>query len=434
MTFPSLSRAVLIASALLIVVSLSSAYGFQRPGGRDPGKPAPTPAPSVTKPKGSPPTCTHTTGGSKPGRGPTPLAQTTINTPAGCRISINEALVETSLIQDMVLLIERQKVKASERVAGVITLKGIKPGTYRIVARKPDFREYAKSVTVTLDAENIFTVTLAPNPGKLTVSPSVAGAEVEIVSLETNTSAGRYLERLDQIEMVPGQYRVVTSKAGYKVAVREISIKPGETVYLEPVLESLPRPAPTPKPPPLVAAMGFSVQRDVKYLIFHLRGTSGDSGKTIGSVTVSLNEPARNTVTGNLNGLPCEIELIKLENIAEASIVEAPGPANNWTSMVVRVRPKDEKRRPISFAINWKSLTNSPPIKADTYGTNLVPAQVVHQVQPEFPLAARGSNVGGTVRVRVTIDTKGSVTSTKALEGPLMFRRASEDAARKWKF
>ena len=431
--FPSIPRpAVLIASALVIAASLSSASGFQRAGGRDPGKPAPTPAPMPIKPKGSTPSSVHNPNGGRAVNPPTPLAQMTIITPPGCRIWINDAPVETSLFQDIVLLIDGQKVKASERVAGVVTLKGIRPGSYRLVARKPDSLEYAKPVTVTLDAENVFTVTLTPIPGKLTVSPSVDGTEVEIVSLETNTSVGRYSERLEQIELAPGQYRVVTSKAGYKGAIREIRLNPGETMYLEPVLESLP-PA-TPEPPSLVAPMSFTVQREGKYFIFHLQGSSGDARNTVGTITVSLDGPARNTVTGNLNGLPSEIELIKLENIAEASIIEAPGPANNWTSMVVRIRPKDEKRRPISFAMNWRSLPKPPVIKLDTRATGFVPAHVVHQVQPEFPLAARGSNVSGTVLVLVTIDTEGTVTSAKATEGPLIFRRASEDAARKWRF
>jgi protein TonB len=181
--------------------------------------------------------------------------------------------------------------------------------------------------------------------------------------------------------------------------------------------------------------MSFSVQRQDKYLLFHLQGSSGDSTKNLGSITVSFKGPADNTVTGNLNGLPCQVELIKLENIAEASVVEAPGPANNWSSMVVRVRLKDEKRRPISFAINWRSLPNAPAIKLNTGGaTGFIPAQAIRKVQPQYPFSARGSNVGGSVLVMVTIDTEGSVISTKVIEGPDIFRRAAEDAARKWKF
>lgn len=277
--------------------------------------------------------------------------------PPGCQIWLNEVPVETSLTQEMPLLIDGQKVKTSERVAGVVTLKGIRPGIYRLVARKQDFREYATPVTVTLDQENVFTVRLIPTPGKLTVAPSVGGGEVDVVSLETNISVGRYPERLDQVELPPGQYRVTTSRDGYRAAIREIRVNPGESVYLEPQLEALPRPTPTPKLAPSITTtpMNFTLQRQDKYFIFRLQGSSGESRKIVGSVTVSLNGLERN-VTGNLNGQPCEIELIKLENVADASIVEAPGPANNWKTIVVRIRPKDEKRRPISFAINWRSL------------------------------------------------------------------------------
>ena len=426
------SLMLLATTLMLVYFALNSASGFQGADARDGGKPSPTPTPKSTNskvPKSLP--------GPKPGaksvNPPVSPSQMTIITPPGCRIWINEVPIETNLTQEMVLLIGGQKVKTSEQVAGVITLKGIRPGTYRLVARKPDFSEYATSVTVKPELQNVFTVTLTPIPGKLTVSPSVNGAEVEIVNLETNNSVGRYPERLDQFELAPGRYRVATSKAGYKVANREITVSPGESVYLEPLLEAFPRPTPTPTPR-LVAPISLNVQRQDKYLLFYLQGSSGDSNRTLGSITISLNGPASNTVTGNFNGLPCQIELIKLENIAEASIVEAPSPANNWTSMVVRVRPKEEKRRPISFAINWRSLPNPPPIRLEPRAAGFIPAQVIRKVQPEYPSAARGSNAGGSVLVLVMIDSDGSVISSKAIEGPMVFRRASEEAARKWKF
>jgi hypothetical protein len=321
----------------------------------------------------------------------------TIISPPDCRIWLNEVLVETSLSQEIPLLIDGQKVRSSERSAGVITLKGIRPGIYRLVARKPNFQEYATPLTVTLDRENVFSVRLTPATGKLTVSPSIGGADVEIISLETNTTVGRYPERLDQFEVAPGQYRVVASKAGYKPTYREIRVNPGESLYLEPLLEPLPTPTPTPKLPPVATPMNFTVQRQEKYLLFHLQGSSRDTTKTIGTITVSLNGLANNTVTGNLNGLPCQIELIKLENIAEASIVEAPGPGNNWTSMMIRVRLKDEKRRPISFAVNWRSLSNPAAIQPDAAANGFIPAQAIHKVQPEYPVSARGSNLGGSV-------------------------------------
>jgi TonB family protein len=359
----------------------------------------------------------------------------TVIIPPGCRIWLNDVPIETSLIKEFPLSIEGQKVKASERMAGVITLNGIRPDTYRLVVRKPDFREYARPVTVTLDSEqNVFTVMLTPSPGKLTVSPSVGGAELDILNLETNLSLGHYSERLDQFELPPGQYRIVTSKVGYKIATREFRVNPGESVYLEPLLELLPPPPPSPTPAPVDTPMSFTLQRQDKYLLFYLHGSSGDSDKTLGSINVSMNGPAMNTVSGNLNGLPCQVELIKLENIAEASIVEAPSPANSWALIVVRVRLKDERRRPISFAINWRSLANASAIKVDNRATDFVPAQAIRKVQPEYPPAARGSKASGSVLIRVTIDSQGSVIAIKVMAGPEVFRRVAEDAARKWKF
>lgn len=437
MTYLSVHRTRLVPALamLLIALGLGPAYGSQAPGSRDTGKPAPTPTPTPKKTNvTTPPPGPKNSGSNKSVTAPVRTAQMTIITPPGCRIWLNEVPVETSVLNEISLSIDGQKVKSSERIAGLITLKGIRPGTYQLVVRKPDFREYTAPVTVTLDTENVFTVRLTPNPGTLTVSPSVGRAEVEIVNLDTNVTVGRYQERVNEFELAPGQYRVVTSRAGYRAATREIRVKPGESVYLEPLLEPLPLPTPTPKPAPLAMPMSFNVQRQEKYLFFYLKGSSGDSAQTLGSITVSLNGPASNTVTGNLNGLPCQIEVIKLENIAEASVVEAPGPGNNWNSIVVRVRPKDEKRRPISFAINWRSLANSPALKVEASPTGVVPAQAVRRVQPEYPLMARGSNAGGSVFVQVTIDKQGSVVATKVVEGPDVFRRAAEDAARKWKF
>jgi TonB family protein len=427
---------IFIAPAVVVIAfCLSSAFGFQQRGARDPGSSAPAPKPTPRITKGTNSSSTSRSGGNRPvSPRPAPVTQMTIIIPPGCRIWLNEVPVETSLTQETPLLIDGQKMKSSERSAGVITLKGIRPGTYRLIARKPDFREYTTPVTVMLDTENVVTVRLTPNPGKLTVSPSVEGAEIDIVNLETNNVVGRYPERLDQFELAPGQYRVATSRAGYRVAVREIRVNPGESVYLEPLLEPLPRPTPTPKPPSLVTPMSFTVQRQDKYLLFYLHGSSGDPAKTAGTVTVSLNGPANNTVIGNLNGQPCQIELIKLENIAEASIVESPSPANDWTSMVVRIRLKDEKRRPISFAVNWRSEPNTQGTRLNTGANSFIPAQAIRKVQPEYPLMARGSNVGGTVLVLVTIDRDGSVNSTRVIEGPDVFRRVAEEAARKWKF
>jgi len=422
----SLKRCLLIVPFAILAVN--SAHALQRPGGRDPVAPTPTPTPrkTTTVPQNKPRDTTV-----KP---QVLLADMTIFAPLGSRIWINQAEVDTSGV-DGTLLLDRQKVKSSYAPnTGVITLKGLKPGTYSLTARKPDFQEYVESVTVASQEVNEVAIVLIPIRGRLTVAPSIDGANIEIVDVATNMSLGRYAGRLDQFEVSPGQYRVITSKTGYKEAVREISVNPAQSVYLEPLLELLPPPAPLLKRLPYTAPMGMEIQRRDKYLLFQLQGSSGNAGTTSGSINVNLGGPGRNYVSGNLNGLPCSIEFIKLENIAEGAIVEGPGPSNNWTRIVVRIRPKDEKRRPISFAINWSSLQKSSSFGVSSDQATLIPAEVIQKVQPNFPSAARGSPIRGTVLVLVSIDKDGSVVSAKAIEGPYVFRRVSEEAARKWKF
>lgn len=417
-----------LTKLLLFVVLLAAANvsvsAFQRPGGRS--SPTPLPAPAPTTPKG-------------PGRGstvpkvPTPrLADMKILAPNGSRIWINDVEINNT---KPTFLLNQQRVRAIYSPDGsLITLKGLKPGSYRIAARKQDFREYSNVADVFLDQENVVSIALTPLPAKLTVSPSIGGSEVEVLNLDSGTSMGRFFHNLDQVEIAPGRYRVTTSKTGYRVSMREVTARAGESIYLEPLLEPLPTPTPTPPPTlkPRNIPMTLETQRQDKFLILRLQGSSGEVAGTAGSINVTLGGPASNYVSGNLNGLPCRVEFIKLENIAEGAIVEAPSPSNNWSTVVVRIRAKDEKRRPISFAINWNSLeqSSSPFSTPNTF----VAAVAIQRVQPNFPPEARGSAISGTVLVSVAIDDTGSVISAKAIEGPFVFRRVSEDAARKWKF
>lgn len=414
----------LLCVMLLLVEANNSSSAFQRPGGRS------SPTPTPTPPKGRGPVSTG------PKVKQPRLATMTIQAPAGSRVWINDVEIDNT---KPTLLLNQQRIKALYSPGtGLITLKNLKPGSYRLVARKQDFREYTTVADVVLDRENVFSIVLTPLPARLTVIPSIGGAEVEVLNVDTGRSMGRYFHNLDQMEIVPGRYRITTSKSGYRLSMREVIARAGDSIYLEPLLEPLP--TPTPVPTPRNIPMSFDIQRQDKFLVMRLQGSSGDVAKISGTINVTLGGPARNYVTGNFNGLPCRLELLKLDNVADASIDEAPGPENNWSSVVVRIRPRDEKKRPISFAIIWVSLpdrpalrpgpTISPPDKSSTPSV-FVPAVVTQKVQPNFP---RGTAISGRVLVLVSIDITGSVISAKAIEGPYVFRRVSEEAARKWKF
>lgn len=60
--------------------------------------------------------------------------------------------------------------------------------------------------------------------------------------------------------------------------------------------------------------------------------------------------------------------------------------------------------------------------------------KLISSVRPEYPAAARQSNIQGTVTVSASIDVNGKVVSAKALNGSLLLRTAAENSVRQWKY
>lgn len=53
---------------------------------------------------------------------------------------------------------------------------------------------------------------------------------------------------------------------------------------------------------------------------------------------------------------------------------------------------------------------------------------------PTYPEVAKRMRISGEVRMTVTVDPEGKVTSVKTISGNRMLSAAAEDAVRKWKF
>jgi hypothetical protein len=340
----SLSRTVWLSLLCLALVAIVIDAKGQRRGGRD--EPPPPPPPVGT-------------GGRKiPRPKPTPVkhAALIVNAPLGCRIWLNDSEVE---LQNSIrpISLNGQKVMTTYTTeTGTITIKGLKPGPYKLIARKENHREFNIDLWLAVESENVVTIFLALSKGRLTVRPSVDGASVEVFKVEGDISLGRYSDNLVNAEIAPGSYRVSISKDGYRTAVREITVSPGESVFLEPVIEMLPKPQVTLKSRPAAPVLPatFTIDTDGKNAIFRVSGSTGEVSTRVGTIAVQFGGP-NHGVVGSFNGMPCQVEFVKLENVAEGAVVEAPGPSNNWATVVVRVRPKD-KKRPLSFAINWRSL------------------------------------------------------------------------------
>jgi hypothetical protein len=201
--------------------------------------------------------------------------------------------------------------------------------------------------------------------GVLNIAPAVPGCDISVLDAETNALVGKYSGQARNLELPPGHYQILVSKDGYRAAVRDVSLKAASTILLEPSLEHMPKaPSHTTRntgEPRFQPDAKTQVQTSVsgKFIVVVLNGRSGDTSNALGTIDITLtaSDGANAYVSGMLTGYPCQVDLVRLENVAEYSFVEPPGVANQWARIVVRVRPKSSKR-PVHFAINWKNLGN----------------------------------------------------------------------------
>jgi hypothetical protein len=213
------------------------------------------------------------------------------------------------------------------------------------------------------DTNTPFNVVLKKLTGVLNVEPTVTESQIDVLNAETNALLGSYSGKARNLELPPGRYQILVSKEGYRTVARDVLVKAASTTVLEPSLEQLPKPpAPntrrTDEPrfrPDTVTRVQTSVID--KFIVVAINGRSGDTSNSVGAIDIKLTaaDGVISDVSGMLTGYPCQVDFIKLENVAEYSFVEPPGIANQWARIVVRVRPKSSKR-PIHFAINWKNL------------------------------------------------------------------------------
>lgn len=335
---------------------------------------------------------------------------------------------------DSIVLLNDQQVSNSGS-DGNLALTNLKPGSYVLSVRHAGYSDLVRHIDLKPDENDPINIALEPIKGTLSVKPNVDGSSIGLRSIDRDVSVGEYAGAIDQIEFLPGEYEVTISKPGYQPISRRVTLKPGATVDLEPRIDPLPAPTPTPTLQRVIATRP-TVNVEGKYLVVSVIGTSGDTSVTTGTINVTVDRAIPGAhLQGSLNGLPCQVSLVSLENVAEGSLIESPSPSNGWAMVVIRVRPKDSKRA-ISFNINWSSIQRPPeplrvsPINRDAFS----PAVITYRARPEYPQTARSSRTNGVVTVSVLVDEEGKVKSAKAVDGPILLRQAAENAARQCRF
>lgn len=388
------------------------------------GKRDSTPVPSTTSPS------------TKIPRRRVPVTRRSVPNDAKNKDSNNANIaIKVTPSDSAVWLNEQQIVNSSSD--GNLAVTNLKPGSYVLTVRHAGYTEMVRQVYLKPGENDPINVTLESLKGILSVKPNVDGSSIGLRSIDRDISVGEYAGAIDQIEFLPGEYEVTISKPGYQPASRRVTLKPGATVEIEPRIDALPTPTPTPQ---IVITPRSSVTADGKYLVVSVVGTSGNSAQTNGTVNVTVNRgmPTAN-VEGSLNGLPCNVRFLSVDNVAEGSLIDNPSASNGWALISARIRPRDAKR-PISFAVSWSTIqTSNQPIqesqdKATPTTDVLTKAVPIHRVVPKVPSLARSTRTKGIVKVTVRVDEEGNVKSARAFDGPPMLRQTAEDAARDWKF
>jgi hypothetical protein len=233
----------------------------------------------------------------------------------------------------------------------------IEPGPHRLIVRHAGYSDQLQTLSLTPGESDLGTITLEPRLGRLNVAPETSGATITIENSDSQ-HIGTYAGAVSDLRLAEGDYKVIVSKTGYATKTLEVNVRAGETFHFDPSLEPLEAKAPLP-----LARSNFrvpvrsSVRTEGKFLIVELEGASGDNTGILGSINFTVSDPASGIgqTDGALSGGPCQVEFIRLENVAEGSFIETPGPSNRWARLVLRIRPKNSKR-PLQFVINWKSV------------------------------------------------------------------------------
>lgn len=78
--------------------------------------------------------------------------------------------------------------------------------------------------------------------------------------------------------------------------------------------------------------------------------------------------------------------------------------------------------------------STTPPDDSTPVSLGLLNSRATKRVVPRYPPLARQSATVGLVRVYLVVDETGEVVEISRSEGPLLLRRAAEEAARQWRF
>lgn len=119
-----------------------------------------------------------------------------------------------------------------------------------------------------------------------------------------------------------------------------------------------------------------------------------------------------------------------------ASVAKQPQPQPISTAP-----PTSETKAPDTKAVDSKpaddnkgATLSAPTAGAGPFEVGSLLEKATSRIDPVYPQQARNTGAGGMVRVKIVVDETGAVSNILWAEGPMLLRKAAEEALRKWKF
>lgn len=119
-----------------------------------------------------------------------------------------------------------------------------------------------------------------------------------------------------------------------------------------------------------------------------------------------------------------------LDTAAYGQIVQAMQRVDSRLMVNASRDPQDGKTTLRFFLLNVPPASVPVPLPPGTTR----PPHLLHKVEPIFPEEARQAKIEGTVVLKVTISSDGTVRDASIVSGPLMLLQAAIDAVNQWQF
>lgn len=214
------------------------------------------------------------------------------------------------------VLLDGQLIGTSD-ATGELKHSGIPPGSHDVIIRKEGFTEARQNLQLAAGEAQALPIILHALPGKLTILVNVDEAEIEVKGM------GTYHGRLDELPLPAGAYDIRVSKARYKAVTQTADLRTDR-----------------------VTALNIRLEKEYSG---PNHGTLIWEGEVRGTelVTITDGQPSSGQVSGDpLPGIPC---LIQPTDPKKVIIATAPGPANGYRTIVLRITGKGK----IKIALQW---------------------------------------------------------------------------------